>query len=102
MAIEKNYYTIDPEGKLHCMKCGIPLIKGKAKFMYLDGAEEKQIWSMKDYIDSVIRGDRVGDLEHELAREEIEHSIIARLADDVRVGAGNDGISVEAIRSIQY
>ena len=73
-----------------------------ARFMYLDSTEEKQIWSMKDYIDSVIRGEWVGDLEHELAREEIEHSIIARLADDVRVGAGNDGISVEAIRSIQY
>ena len=36
MATEKNYYTIDPEGKLTCLKCGIPLEKGKAKFMYLD------------------------------------------------------------------
>ena len=33
---EKNYYTIDPEGKLTCMKCGVKLQKGKAKFMYLD------------------------------------------------------------------
>ena len=33
---DKNYYTIDPEGKLTCMKCGVPLEKGKAKFMYLD------------------------------------------------------------------
>ena len=22
MAIEKNYYTIDPQGKLKCVKCG--------------------------------------------------------------------------------
>ncbi|MCR4607528.1 MAG: hypothetical protein K5771_07375 [Oscillospiraceae bacterium] len=36
MAIEKNYYTIDPQGKLRCFKCNVPLIKGKAKFMYLD------------------------------------------------------------------
>ena len=36
MAIEKNYYTIDPEGKLMCMKCGVPLVMGKAKFLYLD------------------------------------------------------------------
>ena len=36
MAIEKNYYTIDPEGKLQCVKCGVLLEKGKAKFMYLD------------------------------------------------------------------
>ena len=36
MAIEKNYYTIDPLGKLRCVKCDVPLIKGKAKFMYLD------------------------------------------------------------------
>ena len=36
MAIEKNYYTIDPQGKLKCVKCGVPLVKGKAKFMYLD------------------------------------------------------------------
>ena len=33
---DKNYYTIDPEGKLKCLKCGVPLVKGKAKFMYLD------------------------------------------------------------------
>ena len=36
MAAEKNYYTIDPQGKLSCMKCGVKLVKGKAKFMYLD------------------------------------------------------------------
>ena len=36
MAIEKNYYTIYPEGKLKCMKFGVQLEKGKAKFMYLD------------------------------------------------------------------
>ena len=36
MAVEKNYYTIDPQGKLKCFKCGVPLEKGKAKFMYLD------------------------------------------------------------------
>ena len=33
---EKNYYTIDPNGKLMCLKCRVPLVKGKAKFMYLD------------------------------------------------------------------
>lgn len=32
----KNYYTIDPGGKLMCKKCNVKLIKGKAKFMYLD------------------------------------------------------------------
>ena len=36
MATEKTYYTIDPEGKLTCMKCKVPLKKGNAKFMYLD------------------------------------------------------------------
>ena len=36
MATEKTYYTIDPEGKLQCMKCKCKLIKGNAKFMYLD------------------------------------------------------------------
>ena len=36
MATEKTYYTIDPEGKLTCMKCRVPLKKGNAKFMYLD------------------------------------------------------------------
>ena len=33
---ERSYYTIDPEGKLQCLKCGVPLEKGKAKFLYLD------------------------------------------------------------------
>ena len=32
----KNYYTIDPRGKLKCKKCQVPLVKGKAKFLYLD------------------------------------------------------------------
>ena len=36
MAAERTYYTIDPEGKLTCMKCKVPLVKGKAKFMYLE------------------------------------------------------------------
>ena len=36
MMQEKNYYTIDPLGKLKCMKCNVPLEKGKAKFMYLE------------------------------------------------------------------
>ena len=31
MAAEKNYYTVDPLGKLRCVKCGVPLEKGKAK-----------------------------------------------------------------------
>ena len=33
---DKNYYTIDPEGKLTCMKGRWALEKGKAKFLYLD------------------------------------------------------------------
>ena len=28
---EKNYYTIDPQGKLKCMKCGVPLEKGQGQ-----------------------------------------------------------------------
>ena len=39
---EKNYYTIDPEGKLMCKKCGVPLEKGKAKFTYLDNGSQVQ------------------------------------------------------------
>ena len=42
MAIERNYYTIDPERKIQCVKCHIPLIKGKAKFMYLDKLHQLQ------------------------------------------------------------
>ena len=33
---DKNYYTIDPEGKLMCLKGKLKLQKGKEKFMYLD------------------------------------------------------------------
>ncbi len=29
MAVERTYYTIDPEGKLTCMKCKVPLVKEK-------------------------------------------------------------------------
>ncbi len=34
----KTYYVIDPEGKLRCSKCGVPLIKSTAVFGYLDNA----------------------------------------------------------------
>ena len=33
---DRTYYVIDPQGKLNCRKCGVNLVRGKAKFMYLD------------------------------------------------------------------
>ena len=42
MAVERTYYTIDPEGKLTCMKCKVPLVKGKAKFMYLENGLDRK------------------------------------------------------------
>lgn len=33
---DRTYYTVDPEGKLECLKCGVKLVKGKAKFRYLE------------------------------------------------------------------
>lgn len=38
MAQRKNYYTVDPAGKLVCRKCGVPLVRGSATFAYLDNA----------------------------------------------------------------
>lgn len=38
MAQSKNYYTVDPLGKLTCKKCGVSLVKGSATFGYLDNA----------------------------------------------------------------
>ena len=38
MPEEKSYYVIDPEGKLTCHKCGVPLVKDTAAFGYLDNA----------------------------------------------------------------
>lgn len=35
---KKSYYVIDPEGKLRCKKCAVPLQKGDAVFAYLDNA----------------------------------------------------------------
>ncbi|MEG1633277.1 MAG: hypothetical protein RR314_04415 [Oscillospiraceae bacterium] len=35
---KKTYYVIDPEGKLTCKKCSVPLVKGSAVFGYLDNA----------------------------------------------------------------
>ena len=35
---KKTYYVIDPEGRLTCHKCGVPLVKGSATFGYLDNA----------------------------------------------------------------
>ncbi len=35
---KKTYYVIDPEGKLRCHKCKVPLVKGAATFGYLDNA----------------------------------------------------------------
>lgn len=33
---ERNYYSIEALGELRCVKCGVPLVKGRAKFSYLD------------------------------------------------------------------
>lgn len=33
---DNNYYSSDPQGKLTCVKCRIPLVKGQAQFQYLD------------------------------------------------------------------
>ena len=35
---QKSYYVIDPQGKLSCHKCGVPLVKANAVFGYLDNA----------------------------------------------------------------
>ena len=64
--------------------------------------KETHVWSLREYIDSVMESERVGDREHERAREEIEHSIIAKLADDVRVSFSKEGVTAEATRSIQF
>ncbi len=33
---DRTYYSIDPRGKLRCVKCGVSLVKGGARFLYLD------------------------------------------------------------------
>ena len=43
MPEDKNYYVIDPQGKLICHKCGVPLVKGDAVFGYLDNAFPVQL-----------------------------------------------------------
>ncbi len=43
MPDDKNYYEIDPQGKLSCRKCGVPLVKGDAVFGYLDNAFPVQL-----------------------------------------------------------
>ena len=64
-------------------------------------SKETHVWSLKEYIDSVMENDRAAGKEQERAREEIEHSIIARLADDVKVSFNEDSVVAEATRSIQ-
>ena len=43
MPEDKNYYVIDPQGKLICHKCGVPLVNGDAVFGYLDNAFPVQL-----------------------------------------------------------
>lgn len=38
MSGTKIYYSLDPEGKLFCEKCGIPLVKAEAIFTYLENS----------------------------------------------------------------
>ena len=45
MAAERTYYTIDPEGKLTCMKCKVPLVKGKRSEERRVGKECRSRWS---------------------------------------------------------
>ncbi len=35
---EKNYYSVDPMGKLMCARCQRELVKGKATFSYMGNA----------------------------------------------------------------
>ena len=40
MAVERNYYTIDPEGKLTCMKCNVPEELALGKVLAVERALE--------------------------------------------------------------
>ena len=55
MAVERTYYTIDPEGKLTCNKCKVPLVKGKAKFMYLETVFRLRCRSARNVVLSMFR-----------------------------------------------
>ena len=35
---EKNYYSVDPMGKLMCARCKKAMVKGKAMFSYMGNA----------------------------------------------------------------
>ena len=70
-------------------------------FVTTGSRKETHVWSLKEYIDSVMENERVGTREQERAREEIEHSIIAKLADDVKVSFSEESVMAEATRSIQ-
>ena len=72
-----------------------------ASLLTTGSRQETHVWSLKEYIDSVMENDRLGDREQERAREEIEHSIIAKLADDVKVSFSADSVMAEATRSIR-
>ena len=77
-------------------------MRGVVESLMSGGSQkETHVWSLKEYINSVMEDGRSGDKEQERAREEIEHSIIAKLADDVKVSFSEESVLAEAVRSIQ-
>ncbi len=71
-----------------------------AKILTSGNHIEGQVWSLKEYIASVRDEDYQGSRkERDLAMEEIEQSIIANLADDVKVKFNQENLVIEAVKN---
>ena len=71
-----------------------------AKLLTSDTKIDGQVWSLKEYVASLDSEEFNGtarDRDH--AMEEIEHSIIANLADDVKVKFNHDQLVIEAVKN---
>lgn len=70
------------------------------KLLTSDSKLDGQVWSLKEYVASLQKDGYSGSSkEREYAMEELEHSIIANLADDVKVKFNHDQLVIEAVKN---
>ena len=70
------------------------------KLLTSDSKQDGQVWSLKEYVASLQEDGYSGSSkEREYAMEELEHSIIANLADDVKVKFNHDQLVIEAVKN---
>ena len=91
--LENGMYSIDEVGSLQVEYCGTSIMYANMGMSDMTGGVPGYIWSMQDYKNSI--GTAVSSEEAaKEAWDELEKSIVASIADDVRVGVKGNQVEL--------